>query len=254
MTDAPVQVRDQEGVRWLTLDRPPANAIDESLMLALEEATADAEVDDTVRAVVLTGAGDFFCAGFDLGASRRDEGDADAAVTLYRSSHRRFLALPKPTVALVNGHAIAGGLVLALACDVRLAVDGPARFGLNEVAIGASFPAAAIEIVKARLSPQVAAELTLHAGLYSISDGLRTGAFERLLAPDEAADEAQRVAARLGAYPREVFAHTKLTLLREALAHIDAASMEDERATAELWRSEESRAARAAQRARLGRS
>jgi enoyl-CoA hydratase/carnithine racemase len=248
-----VRVRDEDGVRWLTLDRPPANAIDESLLRGLEEALDDADADDGVRAVVVTGEGRFFCAGFDLGAPRRDDEDQATVVGLYRSSHRRLFALPKPTVALVNGHAIAGGLVLALACDVRIAVEGENKIGLNEVAIGASFPAAAIEIVKARLKPQVAAELTLHADLYPVEEGVAMGAFECLVKQEEAHAEAQRIAARLGHYPREVFAHTKESLLREALARLDAVSMETELATAELWRSAESRAARAAQRERLGR-
>ena len=81
-------------------------------------------------------------------------------VSAYRSAHRRLLA-PKPTVALVNGHAIAGGLVLALACDHRFTVTGDHRIGANEVAIGAAYPAAAIEIVHLRLTHPVAAQLVL---------------------------------------------------------------------------------------------
>ena len=174
-------------------------------------------------------------------------------MALYRSSHRRLLGFPKPTVALVNGHAIAGGLVLALGCDVRLASDVPARIGLNEVAIGSSFPTAAIEIVRARLSARVATELTLRAELYALAEGVMLGVVERLIPAGTAREEALATAARLGAFPREVFAHTKRALLADALARIDGVPLAGELATAELWRTPESRAARAAQRARLGR-
>ena len=141
------------GVRVLTLDRPPANALDEQLLADLGAALASAAADDAVRAIVLTGAGAFFCGGFDLSAPRRDEAAARRLRELYRESHLGLFTLPKPTVAMVAGHAIAGGLVLALACDYRLGVDGDYRLGLNEAAIGASFPKVAFEIVRLRLTP-----------------------------------------------------------------------------------------------------
>jgi len=247
----PIRISDQGGVRLLELARPPANAIDETLLAALDGALAEAEADPGVRALLLTGSGPFFSGGFDLSAPRRDDEDAAEVVALYRSSHRRLLGLPKPTVALVNGHAIAGGLVLALACDVRLASDVPARIGLNEVAIGSSFPTAAIEIVRARLSARVASRLTLGAELHALAEGVALGVVERLIPAASALREALATAARLGTFPREVFAHTKRALVGDALARIDAVPMSAELAAAELWRAPESRAARAAQRERL---
>ena len=249
----PVRISDEGGVRVLELTRPPANAIDESLLAALDAALERAEGESSVRALLLTGSGAFFSGGFDLSTPRRDDEAAGQVVSLYRSAHRRLLGFEKPTVALVNGHAIAGGLVLALACDVRLACDVPARIGLNEVAIGSSFPTAAIEIVRARLSARVAAELTLRAELYALAEGVGLGVVERLIPAAGARAEALATAARLGGFPREVFAHTKRALLADALARIDAVPMSAELAAAELWRTPESRAARARQRERLGR-
>src|SRR5262245_2979051 len=251
---SPLRVADEAGVRVVELTRPPANALDESLLAALEACLVEAEAEPRVRALLLTGSGAFFSGGFDLSAPRRDDEDAAKVVALYRSSHRRLLALPKPTVALVNGHAIAGGLVLALACDVRLACDVPARIGLNEVAIGSSFPTAAIEIVRARLSARVAVALTLRAELHPLAEGVALGVIERLVPVATARSEALATAARLGGFPSEVFAHTKRALLGDALARIDAVPMSAELAAAELWRTAESRAARRAQRERLGRS
>jgi enoyl-CoA hydratase len=239
------------GVRVITLDRPPANAIDDSLLAALDHTLADAETDTAVRALVVTGRGPFFCAGFDLRAPQRGDAVSARIVELYRSAHRRLLAMPKPTVALVNGHAVAGGLVIALACDVRIGVEVPATIGLNEVAIGASFPTAAIEIVRVRLSAAVAAELTLQAQLRPLADGVRLGIIERMVPSAGALDDAVATAARLGAYPREVFAHTKQSLLADALARIDAVPQEVELEIAALWTTAESRVARAAQRSVL---
>src|SRR5262249_30207389 len=82
------------GVRVLTLDRPPANALDETLMTDLGAALDEAGSDDAVRALVLTGAGAFFSAGFDLAASRRDDAAARALRQLYRDTHVKLLAFP----------------------------------------------------------------------------------------------------------------------------------------------------------------
>src|SRR5262249_57065441 len=164
---ATVRSDDQAGgVRVLTLDRPPANALDETLLADLAASLAAARDDDHVRALVLTGAGAFFSGGFDLVAPRRHEEAARELRALYRDTHVSLLAFPKPTVARLAGHAAAGGLVLALACDYRLGREGDYRVGLNEVAIGASFPRGAFEIVRLRLPHPRASELLLGAALY----------------------------------------------------------------------------------------
>jgi enoyl-CoA hydratase len=241
------------GVRLLTLDRPPANALDEALLADLGAALDDARADDTVRAVVLTGAGAFFSAGFDLSAPRRDDTAARALRVLYRDTHVKLLALPKPTVARLAGHAVAGGLVLVLACDYRLGRDGDYRVGLNEVAIGASFPRVALEIARLRLTPARAGELARGAALHPASQAIRLGIVDELLPSDSFDATVLRRAARLGAFPRDAYAHTKAGLIADALARVAAETPDDEARGAAVWTSPESRVARAAQRAKLAR-
>ena len=254
--DAPmstVQVEEREGgVRVLTLDHPPANAENEELLADLGTALAAARTSDGVRAVVLTGAGKFFSGGFDLSAPRRDEDSGHLFRDLFRDTHLALLALPKPTVAMVNGHAIAGGLVLALACDYRLGVEGDYRIGLNEVAIGASYPRVAFEIVRLRLTHAHASELLLGATLYPADQALRLGVVDELLPPDTFAATALRRAARLGSFPREAYAHTKAALVAEAVARVRAETPDEAARGAAVWTAVESRAARKAQRAKLG--
>jgi len=242
-----------DGVRVLTLDRPPANALDEGLLADLATVLASAAADDTVRALVLTGAGAFFSGGFDLSASRRDEAAARRMRELYRESHLRLFTLPKPTVAMIRGHAIAGGLVLALACDYRLGLDGDYRIGLNEVAIGASYPKVAFEIVRLRLTHARASELLLGAALYPASEAIRLGVVDELLPADRLEATVLRRAARLGAFPREAYAHTKAALVAEAAARVESETEEEAARGAAVWTTAESRGARAAQREKLGR-
>ena len=239
------------GVRVLMLDRPPANALDETLLGDLSAALDAARSDDAVRSVILGGKGAFFSAGFDLGAPRRDEAGARALRVLYRDTHEKLLGFPKPTVARLAGHAVAGGLVLVLACDYRLGQEGDYRIGLNEVAIGASFPRVAFEIVRLRMPDPRASELMLGAALYPASQAVRLGIVDELLPADTFDATVLRRAQRLGAFPREAYAHTKAALVAEALARVAAETPAEDAAAAAVWTTAESRAARAAQRAKL---
>ena len=252
-----VQSEDHEaGVRLLTLDRPPANAITPALLRDLSEALDAAREDDTVRAVVLTGEGRFFSAGLDLrGGIDFQALNATGAPTdpflPLRSCLLNFLRFPKPTVAMLRGHAIAGGLIFVLCCDYRLGLDSDYRIGLNEVAIGASFPKAAFEIVRLRLTHQQASELFLGAGLYPAGQAARLGVVDELL-PDGSFEETVfRRAARLGSFPRDAYAHTKAALVAETIANIESETPEEAQRTAAVWLSAESVTARAAQAQRL---
>jgi len=250
-----VRSEDREGgVRLLTLERPPANAINQQLMRDLEAALDAARDDAAVRALVLTGAGAFFSGGLDLHSEGDAGGIAQEAATgfaLYRDSHLKLLAFPKPTVAMMRGHAIAGGAVLVLACDYRLGMQGEYRIGLNEVAIGAAFPRTAFEIVRLRLTHQQASELLLGAAIYPASEAVRLGVVDELLPPGAIEETVMRRAARLGAYPREAYAHAKAALLAEAVGRIENEAEADMMRMAAVWMSPESLAAREAQRRKL---
>jgi enoyl-CoA hydratase len=239
------------GVLVISLDKPPANAIGEQLLADLSVALGRAADDDAVRAVVVTGTGAFFSGGFDFAASRRDDQVAHGLYRLYRDCHLRLLTLPKPTVAMVNGHAIAGGLVVALACDRRIAVDGDFRIGLNEVEVGASFPRAAFEIVRLRLTHAAATELILGAKLLPAHAGTALGLFSDILPPAAFERSVIAEAERLGSFPREAYAHAKAAFVMEAAARIEQENEADALRTMTVWITEESRAARRRQREKL---
>jgi len=240
------------GVRVLTLERPPANAIDEGLLTDLGLALNAAQADPAVRAVVLTGAGRFFSGGFDFAAPRRDAAAARQIQVLYRALHAELLGFPKPTLAMVNGHAIAGGFVLALACDYRLGVEGDYRVGLNEVAVGAGFPRTAVEIIRFRLPQARASELMLGGALYPASQAVRLGLVDELFPADTFAATVIRRAARLGGHPRAAYVDAKLALAADALERSAHETEADGDRTDAVWRDPESRAARRAQREKLG--
>ncbi len=141
MSDEVLLIERKDAVLWLTLNRPAAmNAVSPALMAALDHAIGQAESDDAIRCVVITGAGKAFCAGADLKAVRRELGSEEGGIAHFlkfaAAVMTRIEALPKPVVAAVNGLAVAGGLEIVLACDLVLATqsaklgDAHINFGL----------------------------------------------------------------------------------------------------------------------------
>lgn len=140
--------------------------------------------------VVLTDQGDTFSAGIDFQYSFGifGSGNLDKIrdwYRAYRETNLRIFTYPRPTVAAVNGHAIAGGLITALDCDFRVAARKPAKFGLNEVPIGIPMPAAYVEIIKYALGEQVGALTTLRGKLYGFDEAERLGVFHEVVEPDQ---------------------------------------------------------------------
>src|SRR5262245_42649645 len=140
--------------------------------------------------VVLTSQGDVFSAGVDFQYSFEifGSGSLDKIrewYRVYRETNLRIFRYPRPTVAAVNGHAIAGGFITALDCDFRIVARKPARFGLNEVPIGIPMPAAYVEIIKYALGEQVAALATLRGKLYELDEAARLGFFHEIVEPEQ---------------------------------------------------------------------
>ena len=165
---------------------------------------------------VLTGRASTFSAGFDLRVA--PEG-WPAMITAGARLAERIMSFPHPVVAACNGNAIAMAAFVLLSSDYRVGVHGTYRIGLNEVAVGASFPKVAFEIVRLRLPHARASELVLGAALYPASQAVRLGIVDELLPPDAFAATVLRRAARLGAFPREAYAHRDARLRGEACRH-----------------------------------
>lgn len=149
--------------------------------------------------VVLTGQGDAFSAGIDFQYSFEifGSGSHDKIrdwYKAYRETNLRIFRYPRPTVAAINGHAIAGGLITALDCDFRVAARKSAKFGLNEVPIGIPMPAAYVEIIKYALGDKVGALTTLRGELYGLEEAERLGFFHEVVAPDQLLPTAIRYA------------------------------------------------------------
>jgi Delta3-Delta2-enoyl-CoA isomerase len=214
---------------------------------ATSTATLEALARDLAAAgnapILLTGAGDVFSAGLDLEeVASLDAARARRLLDVLEGLVEALFLHPAPTVALVNGHAIAGGCVLALCCDQRVAAANPrARIGLNEVAAGLAFPPKTLAMVRARLGDPRAETAVLGAHLYDPAGAREAGLV------DEVADDARAVAlSRLEAlsrHPREAYARAKRALRGGALDVDEAERRAYETEVLPRWCSEETRAA-----------
>lgn len=200
----------------ILLDAPGKNALGTEHMARLRAELAAAGS----QPVLLTGAGDCFCAGLNL----REVASLDSsAMADFLDSLEALVGdifhYPGPVVAAVNGHAIAGGAVLALACDHSVATRSPrTRIGLNEVAIGLRFPPSTLQMMRFRLPPHHHGAVLLGAGLHAPPDALRLGLVDELA--DDATTTAQQRLAALAAHPRAAFASTKADL-RGGVGQVD---------------------------------
>jgi enoyl-CoA hydratase len=227
MTDDPtrsIAIERDGAVARVTVARPPVNALDAALCDELADAFDALAGDAAVGAVVLAGAGDAFSAGLDLRAL--PQLDAAGQNELLRALNRVFstiYAAPLPVVAAVAGHAIAGGLVLALCADVRIAAPR-GRHGLTEVAVGVRYPVGALEVVAAELGPAAARRLVLGAGLHDAAALHALGAYDELA--DDPLARATAVAAELAGFPRIAYGASKRALRAAPIARIETALRE----------------------------
>lgn len=217
---------DGRGVATVTLDRPALhNAFDDALIAALTDALRALGRDEAVRVVLLAARGKSFSAGADLEWMRRTAGysreenlrDAEALAALTRTLD----ALPRPTVAVVQGAAYGGGVGLVACCDVAVA-SSAATFCLSEVRLGL-VPAVISPYVVAAIGPRAARRYALTAERFDAAEARRLGLVHEVVAPEALEAAAGRiVAALLAGGPRAVAA-AKALVARVARAPLDDA-------------------------------
>lgn len=218
------------GIALVTINRPDKkNAIDPATDARLRETWAWAERNDDIRCIVLTGAGQAFCAGGDItellpDILRRSEANADDGTFCGLT---RVYPTRKPIIAAVNGLAFGGGLELALAADIRIA-SREARFGLPEVRVGVLAGAGGVSRLPRLISPAVAAEMLLTGDPIDGETALRTGLVSRVVAPEALLDTALAIAARIAANAPLAVEET-LDLIRRSRSMSLAESLDSER-------------------------
>ncbi len=232
-----IEVSHEGDIAVLRMAHGKANALDVELCQALAKAFDD-QRSSSVRAIILTGTGTIFSAGVDL---VRIAAEGETYVRRFLPAlHQMFEAAfycPKPVVATVNGHAIAGGCVLACCADARIMARGQGRMGITEILVGVPFPALAFEVMRFAANPQYLPEMTLTGATY-LSDEARTrGLVDEIVEPAELADRALAVAKTLAMLPAATFAATKEQMRQPVVDHMAQHGARVDSRVEQIWTS-----------------
>jgi enoyl-CoA hydratase len=226
--------REREGaVTVLRLQHGKANALDVELCGALGDALVAAE--RAGEALVLTGSGTIFSAGVDLFRMLEEgPGYLEAFLPALDALLERLFTYPWPVVAAVNGHAMAGGWIVAAACDYRVMTTGRGKAGLPELQVGVPFPPIALETVRFATPPSPLQAMLFGGRLYGGDEALAAGLVEEAVPPEQVVARALAAAESLARVPAAAFRLTKLQLRRPA-AERAAAARETASAVRAAW-------------------
>ncbi len=205
-----IERSDGRGTAEIRMAHAPANVLTVEFADALAGEISRARGEDSVRAVVLTGTGSTFSAGVEL-FRVVDEGRryVDRLLESLGELFSMLRAFPKPLVAAVNGHAVAGGGVIACACDYRVMAAGQGRIGLPELKVGVPFPAVALDIARSAIPRRYQREVMLLGRLYDPVGAAERGLVDEIVPADELLDRARDIALDLASIPAATYSLTK---------------------------------------------
>jgi len=230
-----IEVTHRHDVAVLTMTHGKANLFDLEFCQALTSTFAATER-SSAKAAVVVGRGAIFSAGVDLvRLTSSGAAYADSFIPALGKAFETVFTFSKPLVAAVNGHAIAGGCILACAADRRLMARGTGRIGVPELLVGVAFPTIALEIVRQAVAPQHLRTLIYTAETAPPEKAIEYGLVDALVDADRLLDEAVAAAEAMAALPREAFALAKSQLRAPALARIREGELQFDPVAQKLW-------------------
>ena len=230
-----IDIKSQAGIAVLTLTHGKANALDIELCEALAARFMELRGSDA-KAVVVTGQGKIFSAGVDL--KRLSEGGAAYVRKFLPVLHKLYDAVfyhPKPVVAAINGHAIAGGCVLACCADRRIMANDGGRIGVTELLVGVPFPALAFEIMRHSTPPYFFSETILSGATFPADVAAHRGWVNEAVAPALLMERAMAAAQSLAALSPAAFAQTKKQIRQPVSERMAQSGAATDKAVTEIW-------------------
>lgn len=238
-----VITQEKDGIVTLSLNRGKVNPLNGNVVDDVFSSLKDIEGDSAVKAVILTGQGKFFSFGFDvpelLTYSREAFSDFLAKFTNLYSN---MFLYPKPIIAALNGHTIAGGCMLALACDRRIIISEKAKMSLNEIDLGVPIFVGITEILRFCVGSRNATEILYSGALYSAEEAYSLGLVDEVVNAEDLTDAATKAASDLGHKPWPAFAGIKSLLRRPILSEIAQRENESIKEFVDIWYSDSTRA------------
>ena len=230
-----IEIKSDAGIAVMTLTHGKANALDIEFCEALAARFMELRKSDAT-AVVVTGQGKIFSAGVDL--KRLSEGGADYVRKFLPTLHKLYHTVfnhPKPVVAAINGHAIAGGCVLACCADRRIMARESGRIGVTELLVGVPFPALAFEIVRFAVPPRHLPEFTLSGATYATDVALQRGWIDEIAEPGDLIEDAVAVAQELALLSPAAFAQTKAQFRQPVAERLKQSGEATDKKVTAIW-------------------
>lgn len=234
-----IHVSRDDGIVTITLNRDKVNAFSEPMIEKLRGCFEDLENDRDVQAIILTGQGKFFSFGFDIPGFLSYSKDAFIGyLTKFTELYRYVFLFPKPVIAALNGHAIAGGCMLALACDYRIMVSGKAKISLNEIAFGSSVFAGCVEMLKFHVGAKNAESVLYSGAMFSAEEANRMRFVDQVSSQENLSDDARKIARDFTKKDSVAFNSIKGLLRRPVAEEMIKREPDSVREFADIWYSE----------------
>ena len=214
-----INVTIKDRLALITLNRGKSNALNREMITELTDMLYNIGNDDNIGGVVITGKEHFFSAGLDLiELYSYNAEEIKSFWKLFLDFGAKITAFKKPMVAAINGHAPAGGCVIALACDARVMAEGKYIIGLNEVPVGIIVPESIFQLYAFWLGKAHASRSLLEGKLFSPEEALQTGLVDELVNPNTIMTAAERKIRKYMAFEPNTWQQSKLNIRKELIA------------------------------------
>jgi 3,2-trans-enoyl-CoA isomerase len=230
-------------IATVVLSRGKVNALTEEVVDELRNSFQALSTDQKVKAVILTGTGKFFSFGFDIPHFLHHSKDQFARyLTKFADFYTYLFVFPKPVIAALNGHTIAGGCMIATACDYRIMVKGKAKISLNEITFGSSVFAGSVEMLKVCVGHRNAESILCSGAMYSAEQALDLGLIHKIAQEQDLLPLAVRVAEDFASRDSQAFQSIKQLLRKPIAEEMKKRERESIVEFVDIWYSPETRA------------
>jgi len=234
-----VGLQKSEGIATLMLTRGKVNAINARVVGELRDTLKTLEAEPEAKSIVLTGGGRFFSFGFDIPEFLSfSKEEFSKYLANFTGLYTYLFLYPKPVVAALNGHTIAGGCMLALACDHRVMVTGKPRISLNEIGLGASVFAGITEMLRFWVGGANAASILYSGAMYSAEEARSLGLVQEVTTEEELMAAARKAASVLASKNPPAFASIKSLLRKPVGEEMIRREKDSIREFVDIWYSE----------------
>ena len=228
-----------ETIATVVLSRPKVNAINETMVEELRKYFQKLAIDPNIKAVIMTGEGSFFSFGLDVPEFLSYSKDSFIKFLFkFTGLYSYIFQFPKPVIAALNGHTIAGGCMLAMACDYRLMVSEKAKISLNEMTFGSTVFAGGVEMLKYWIGERNAESVLYTGARYSAEEAKILGLIDEVVSKDNLTEAAQKIVQGFAEKDGRAFQSIKMLLRTQVVEEIKKRERDSILEFADIWYSE----------------